>query len=99
MTTTPGIGLTRIGLIGDFDATITAHQAIPVALRLAADALALPVEFAWIATDEILDSTCVAGFDGLWRVPGSPYRNMDGALRAIQCARTSPFASTSGVLR
>src|SRR5690606_14919504 len=38
----------------------------------------------------------VGDFDALWCVPGSPYRSMDGALRAIRAARESgrPFLGT-----
>ncbi|MFT3772600.1 MAG: CTP synthase [Minicystis sp.] len=88
----------RIGLIGDFDATVPAHQAIPVALRLAGDALALGVEVAWVPTDEIGDESRVSSFDGLWCVPASPYRSMNGALCAIRFARehARPFLGTCG---
>lgn len=88
----------RIGLIGDFDAAVPAHRAIPVALRLAGDALALAVEAEWIPTDDIRDPSRVRGFDGLWCVPASPYRNMEGALCAIRFARehARPFLGTCG---
>jgi CTP synthase (UTP-ammonia lyase) len=29
----------------------------------------------------------LAGFDGLWIAPGSPYRSEEGALNAIRLAR------------
>jgi CTP synthase (UTP-ammonia lyase) len=88
----------KIGLIGDYDASITAHQAIPPALRLAADQLGVCLDFEWISTDEILDVERVSAVDGLWCVPGSPYRNMEGALRAIRFAREArrPFLGTCG---
>lgn len=88
----------RIGLIGEYDATVPAHQAIPMALRLAADTLAVAIEFDWVPTEEIRDVTRIAGFDGLWCVPASPYRSMDGALRAIRFARVQnrPFLGTCG---
>jgi CTP synthase (UTP-ammonia lyase) len=89
---------TRIGLIGDLDATVTAHRAIPIALRLAGDEESGPVEFEWIPTDEILDPSRVSDFDGLWCVPASPYRSMAGALLAIRFARENrrPFLGTCG---
>jgi CTP synthase (UTP-ammonia lyase) len=37
--------LTRIALIGDYDLQVTAHQAIPIALGMAAEALQLDVQF------------------------------------------------------
>jgi CTP synthase (UTP-ammonia lyase) len=90
--------MVHIGLIGDYDAGITAHQAIPEALRLAAEERGSAVEFEWVPTDQIGTVQRISQFDGLWCVPGSPYRNVDGALRAIQFARESrrPFLGTCG---
>jgi len=90
----------RIALIGDFDARITAHQAIPLALALAAQAHGITVDHEWIVTDALAPSapTRLSGFDGIWCVPGSPYHNMDGALAAITFARTQaiPYLGTCG---
>ena len=82
----------RIGLIGDFNGTHRSHQAIPRALQQASDG----IEIVWIPTDTVSAQT-LAGFDGLWCVPGMPYKNTDGAMRAIQYARVSrtPFLGTS----
>jgi len=89
---------TRIGLVGDYDATVPAHRAIPLALRLAADESAVSVEFDWIPTEEILDAARVTDFHGLWCVPASSYRSMAGALIAIRFARENrrPFLGTCG---
>lgn len=86
----------QIGLIGDYNAQVLAHQAIPKALDLAAQALERPIHTHWLSTDTIIDAQCLAGFDGLWCVPGSPYRSMDGALLAIRHAREHqlPFLGT-----
>ncbi|RON06516.1 hypothetical protein BK659_19625 [Pseudomonas brassicacearum] len=88
----------RIALIGDYDPQVTAHQAIPLALNMAAQHAELDVQFQWLATDSIDASTQLAGFDGFWCVPASPYRNMDGALLAIRFAREQqrPFLGTCG---
>jgi CTP synthase (UTP-ammonia lyase) len=88
----------RIGLVGDRDETITAHRAIPVALSLASAALGPAVQPTWLHTDTLIDARAVDGFDALWCVPGSPYRSMDGALRAIRFAREDgvPFLGTCG---
>jgi CTP synthase (UTP-ammonia lyase) len=90
--------LTRIALIGDYDLQVTAHQAIPIALGMAAEALQLDVQFQWLATDQISANRPLQDFDGFWCVPGSPYRDMDGALRAIRFAREQqrPFLGTCG---
>ena len=88
----------RIGLIGDYDDGVLAHQAIPRALELAAEAEIAPVVYEWVPTEEIRDVGRVSGFDGLWCVPASPYRSMEGALRAIRFAREQgrPFLGTCG---
>ena len=88
----------RIALIGDYDPQVTAHQAIPVALEMAAEHSGLNVQWQWLATDEIHAETSLHPFDGFWCVPASPYRNMDGALLAIRFAREQrrPFLGTCG---
>jgi CTP synthase (UTP-ammonia lyase) len=88
----------RIGLIGDYDATVLAHQAIPRALDLAGTAAASSLHYEWVPTEEIEDDLRVNRFDGLWCVPASPYRSLEGALRAIQFAREKrrPFLGTCG---
>ncbi|MBA1272604.1 CTP synthase C-terminal region-related (seleno)protein [Stutzerimonas azotifigens] len=88
----------RIGLIGDYCAEVTAHQAIPLALQGAAQRLGIEVAFDWVSTDSILEGFAFDGFGGIWCVPASPYRNMEGALRAIRHARRAeiPFLGTCG---
>ena len=87
-----------VGLVGDYNASVPAHRAIPVALQLAARALEVQVEPAWVPTEEVESVARVARYDGLWCVPASPYRSMDGALLAIRHARESqtPFLGTCG---
>lgn len=88
----------RIALIGDYDPQVTAHQAIPIALGMAAEHSGLDVQFRWLATDQIHAETPLNPFDGFWCVPASPYRDTDGALRAIRFAREQqrPFLGTCG---
>jgi CTP synthase (UTP-ammonia lyase) len=88
----------RVGLIGDYSNTVPAHQAIPVALQRAADILRMEVGFEWVPTEEIRSVSRISRFEGLWCVPASPYRSMDGALLAIRYARESPvpFLGTCG---
>jgi CTP synthase (UTP-ammonia lyase) len=87
-----------IALIGDYNAVVIAHQAIPKAISLAGERLGVGVEFEWVPTDEIGDVGRIERYTGLWCVPGSPYRSMDGALRAIRFAREEhrPFLGTCG---
>ncbi len=85
----------RICLIGDYDATVTAHQAIPQALALAADSDR--IEPVWLGTEDVLNADLEA-YAGFWCVPASPYRSMEGALYAIRFAREKgrPFLGTCG---
>ena len=87
-----------VGLIGDYSESVPAHRAIPPALQRAAGALHREVAFEWITTEEVTSVSRIARFDGLWCVPASPYRSMEGALLAIRHARESavPFLGTCG---
>ncbi len=90
----------RIGLIGDYDPTVTAHRAIPLALALAREIRALAIEWDWVPTPA-LDAASphpLDGLSGVWCVPASPYRSTNGALRAIRFAREHrvPFLGTCG---
>ncbi|TDV63469.1 CTP synthase [Pseudomonas sp. LP_7_YM] len=82
----------RIALVGDYDEDVPAHQAIPVALERAAGETGIGVEFQWLPTPEIGDAANLKAFDGIWCVPASPYRDMNGALTAIRYAREQRVA-------
>jgi CTP synthase (UTP-ammonia lyase) len=86
-----------IGLIGDRDLNITAHRAIEHALPLTAAVLGINVHYEWLATD-LINTARLTSFDGLWCVPGSPYRDTDAVLAAIRYAREQsiPFLGTCG---
>jgi CTP synthase (UTP-ammonia lyase) len=87
-----------IGVVGDYDKSVPAHQAIPLVLQRTAEVLHVPVIHEWIPTEEIVAASRIATFSGLWCVPASPYRSMEGALLAIRHARESgaPFLGTCG---
>lgn len=88
----------RIGLVGDFHPTYQSHQAIPRAIELASAGLGRSAEVTWLSTPRVEQegAAILAGFDGLWCVPGSPYESMDGALSGIRFARErgKPFVGT-----
>ena len=91
----------RIALIGDCDPALRAHAAIPMALHLASDEMGHPIHPAWLDTASLTKSAApriLDPFHGIWCVPGSPYRSMEGALRAIRFARENarPFLGTCG---
>jgi len=88
----------RIALVGDFDPQITAHQAIEASLRLASAAKP-SIEWDWLPTASLASSTsAVSTHDGVWCVPGSPYRSEEGAIAAIRLARERdmPFLGSCG---
>lgn len=91
--------LCRIALVGDYNPSVIAHQAIPLALDLAAQYHDVEVEGVWIHTSQIDNAEAVlADYDGLWCVPATPYSNMQGALDAIRVVREGgvPFLGTCG---
>ncbi len=87
--------MTRICLIGDYNPEVIAHQAIPKALSLAADGGDVRPE--WLPTEDA-ENADLGVYDGFWCVPASPYRSMDGALRAIRFARETnrPYLGSCG---
>ncbi|EQL42827.1 hypothetical protein M770_34260 (plasmid) [Pseudomonas aeruginosa VRFPA03] len=56
----------RIALVGDHDPHITAHRAIPLALRLAGEALGLEIAFDWLASDRLPAEPALERYDGFW---------------------------------
>jgi CTP synthase (UTP-ammonia lyase) len=87
-----------VALVGDYNPAVIAHQAIPEALRLTADA-GYSAEGVWVHTESIRNPEAdLRDFDGVWCVPASPYASMEGALEAIRYARESalPFLGTCG---
>jgi CTP synthase (UTP-ammonia lyase) len=73
-----------IGVIGDLDLGNITH-------RFTNDALAhAGCRHAWVPTDTIGRETAPAvlrRFSGLLIAPGSPYRDMEGAMAAVRYAR------------
>ncbi len=92
--------MTRLALIGDFDDSITAHRATPLALAAVAKKSGIDVQSEWIHTSRLGPDVRgrLADFDGVWVVPGSPYADTTAVLTAIELARTSrrPFLGTCG---
>src|SRR5215510_3240709 len=87
------ISALRIALVGDFNRQQKAHQAIPQVLR----AVSNDIECVWVSSESAATGDSLSEFHGIWVVPGMPYRNADGVLRAIRHARLSrtPFVGTS----
>jgi CTP synthase (UTP-ammonia lyase) len=84
-----------IALIGERDVAKPAHAGIEASLALYEQQTGRPVWFRWIPTTALTsDRTPELLHDatGIWCVPGSPYADTAGALRAIGYARQRPCA-------
>jgi CTP synthase (UTP-ammonia lyase) len=88
----------RIALVGDRSSSVLAHARIPGLIRALATGSDEQIEPYWLHTTTITSPADLAGFDGIWVVPGSPYANTDGVLTAIRTARTEgiPLLGTCG---
>ncbi|MEO3747569.1 hypothetical protein [Plantactinospora sp. B5E13] len=88
----------RIALVGDRSPHVRAHARIPALLDTLRERDRLDLDVYWVATSDVEDPTTLVGFDGIWLVPGSPYRSEAGAVAAVRVARESavPFLGTCG---
>jgi CTP synthase (UTP-ammonia lyase) len=81
----------RLALVGDRSPHVRAHQRIRAVLDALRERDGLALDAYWIATpDAQRDPDALAGFDGIWVTPGSPYESMEGAIAAVRCARVTP---------
>jgi CTP synthase (UTP-ammonia lyase) len=87
----------RIALVGDRSPLVQAHSRLPDILEALDAGGGTPLDPYWVGTDEVTDAE-LARFDGIWLLPGSPYRDPDGALLAVRTAREGqiPFLGTCG---
>ncbi|MFC8723343.1 hypothetical protein [Kitasatospora sp. NPDC057198] len=92
-----GTRTARIALVGDRSPHVPAHLRGPRMLAALLDAGGPAVEPYWVGTAEV-DAEELAEFDGIWLVPGSPYRSEAGAVAAARTARERgvPFLGTCG---
>src|SRR5262249_1317436 len=67
---------------------------------LAAASIGVRAKTSWLPTESLSENPAekLSMFDGLWCVPASPYRSMEGALGAIRFARENrvPFLGSCG---
>jgi CTP synthase (UTP-ammonia lyase) len=84
---------TRIALLGDKDLTYVTHRALEAAVALLPDGIAAT----WVGTDTPA-ARALDGFDGIWALPGTPYRDDAAALAAISAALDAgtPLLGTCG---
>jgi CTP synthase (UTP-ammonia lyase) len=84
---------TRIALLGDKDLEYVTHRALEAAVAQ----LPAGVAAEWVGTDTP-QARALDAFDGIWMLPGTPYRDDDAALAAIDWALDSgtPLLGTCG---
>ncbi|MFD7154559.1 hypothetical protein ACFV9C_08180 [Kribbella sp. NPDC059898] len=83
----------RLALVGDRSPHVRSHARIPGLLRQLEERDHLDLDVYWVPTDQPVD-----GFDGVWLLPGSPYKSETGAIQAVRTARERgiPFLGTCG---
>lgn len=83
----------RLALVGDRSPHVRSHARIPGLLAELEKRDHLDLDVYWVPTDQPVD-----GFDGIWLLPGSPYKSEAGAIRAVRTAREQgiPFLGTCG---
>ncbi|QXU47573.1 hypothetical protein KYG33_12195 [Chryseobacterium sp. D764] len=79
----------KIAILGDFNPVHSTLHALNESTRNIQKKLNLDIQFDWIPTD-IFNNKIVfetQKYSGLWIAPGSPYRDMENVLKAIQFTR------------
>ncbi|MGI5271825.1 CTP synthase C-terminal region-related (seleno)protein [Nonomuraea sp. CA-218870] len=88
----------NIALVADRSPGVRAHTRIPLLIDALRERDGIALDPYWIPTTEAAAPGGLDGFDGIWVLPGSPYRSEDGAVAAARTARTRgiPFLGTCG---
>ena len=89
--------MSYIAILGEYDSTFTPHVATGLAIRHSSAVLSTPIEGEWVSTQNI-DESLFSRYSGLWVAAGSPYKNLDRTLWAIEHARKNnvPCFGTCG---
>lgn len=88
----------RLALVGDRSPSVRAHLRIPALVDGPATGTGEPIEQYWLHSTSVSSPDDLAGFDGVWVIPGSPYASAGGVLAAIEAARAQgiPLLGTCG---
>ena len=89
----------RIGIVADYSPTNKYHVATEQSVAHAANTLGIEARSVWVGTDKLDGGdaeSLLAGLNGIWLGTSTPYRSMEGALRAVRFARERgvPFVGT-----
>jgi CTP synthase (UTP-ammonia lyase) len=90
------MGSPTVALVGERNPTNRSHLAFDAVMAR----LPFGINASWLPTDEVarIPDSALGDLDGIWMASGSPYRNLEGALRAIRFARERdvPLLGTCG---
>ncbi|MFJ5656372.1 hypothetical protein ACIQD5_23880 [Streptomyces microflavus] len=88
----------RIALVGERSAGVPAHTRYAPTLKALWRRERLLTDAYWLSTAQLDGPRDLAGFDGIWLVPDSPYRGEAGAVSAVRTARERdiPLPATCG---
>lgn len=87
----------QIAILGEFDPEFPPHPATNAAILHSSQQLRAEVRRVWLSTQDIhLD--LLKRYAGIWVAPGSPYKDLEKALSAIQYVRENrlPCFGTCG---
>jgi CTP synthase (UTP-ammonia lyase) len=86
-----------IALVGDRSPGVRAHTRIPTLVDALRERDGIVLDPYWIASEQA-ERAELDRFDGIWIVPGSPYRSPEGAIAAARAALVHeiPFLGTCG---
>jgi len=89
--------MSYIALLGEYDSTFTPHVATGTAIRHSSAVLGTAIKGEWVSTQDI-DESLFSRYSGLWVAPGSPYKNLERTLWALEHARKNnvPCFGTCG---
>ncbi len=85
----------KLALVGDRSPSVRAHTRIPLLIDALRRREGIVLDPYWIASEE---AAGLEAFDGIWVVPGSPYRDPERVIAAVRTARELelPFLGTCG---
>jgi CTP synthase (UTP-ammonia lyase) len=86
-----------IAILGEYDADFPPHAATNAAILHSCKHLDADARGVWLSTQDAHVET-LRDYAGIWVAPGSPYKNMENTLSAIQYARENgvPCFGTCG---
>src|ERR1044072_5822437 len=85
----------KLALVGDRSPSVRAHTRIPLLIDALRRRDGLVLDPYWIPSAHARD---LDDFDGIWVVPGSPYKDAENVIAGVTTAREreNPFLGTCG---